>query len=194
MSPQTTQLLGAAATLYGLGGALSVLLQARRMHVRGTSGDVSVRFFAVYVGGFAVWLLYGLGIGDLPVIVVHAVGLLCGTVTLAVALRLRGPAAVGTPARSDAGLVGRERGPANLLRANRNAGAGRWASAPVRSSGRKLRSRARPDFPEAPTPEKTYGEQALRPSAKGALRPMTPTTPRSLLGTRNAAIAKEGAS
>ncbi len=74
MSPQTTQLLGAAATLYGLGGALSVLLQARRMHVRGTSGDVSVRFFAVYVGGFAVWLLYGLGIGDAPVIVVHAVG------------------------------------------------------------------------------------------------------------------------
>lgn len=99
MSPGTTQLLGAAATLYGLGGALSVLLQARRMHVRGTSGDVSVRFFAVYVGGFAVWLLYGLGIGDVPVIVVHAVGLVCGTVTLAVALRLRGPAAVATTTR-----------------------------------------------------------------------------------------------
>jgi uncharacterized protein with PQ loop repeat len=100
MSPETTQVLGAAATLYGLGGAFSVLLQARRMHLRGTSGDVSVRFFAVYVGGFAVWLLYGMGIGDVPIIVVHAVGLLCGTVTLAVALRLRGPAAVGTPARS----------------------------------------------------------------------------------------------
>jgi uncharacterized protein with PQ loop repeat len=100
MTPETTQLLGAAATLYGLGGALSVLLQARRMHARGTSGDVSVRFFAVYVGGFAVWLLYGIGIGDLPVIVVHAVGLVCGTVTLAVALRLRGPAAVAATSRS----------------------------------------------------------------------------------------------
>jgi uncharacterized protein with PQ loop repeat len=100
MSPETTQLLGAAATLYGLGGALSVLLQARRMHLRGTSGDVSVRFFAVYVGGFAVWLLYGLAIGDVPIIVVHAVGLLCGTVTLAVALRLRGPAAVAATSRS----------------------------------------------------------------------------------------------
>jgi uncharacterized protein with PQ loop repeat len=100
MTPEITQLLGAAATLYGLGGALSVLLQARRMHLRGTSGDVSVRFFAVYVGGFAVWLLYGIGIGDLPVIVVHAVGLVCGTVTLAVALRLRGPAAVAAMSRS----------------------------------------------------------------------------------------------
>jgi uncharacterized protein with PQ loop repeat len=103
MTTETTQLLGAAATLYGLGGALSVLLQARRMHVRGTSGDVSVRFFAVYVGGFAVWLLYGLGIGDVPVIVVHAVGLVCGTVTLAVALRLRGPTVVTTTSRSAGG-------------------------------------------------------------------------------------------
>ena len=70
------------------------------MHARGTSGDVSVRFFAVYVGGFAVWLLYGLGIGDVPIIVVHAVGLLCGTVTLAVALRLRRPAAVAATPRA----------------------------------------------------------------------------------------------
>src|SRR4028119_1138111 len=99
MTTETTQLLGAVATLSAVPGALSVLLQARRMHVRGTSGDVSVRFFAVYVGGFAVWLLYGIGIGDLAVIVVHAVGLLCGTVTLAVALRLRGPAGAGAAPR-----------------------------------------------------------------------------------------------
>jgi len=128
MSPQPTKLLGAAATLYGLGGALSVLLQARRMDARGTSGDVSVRFFAVYVGGFAVWLLYGIGIGDLPVIVVHAVGLVCGTVTLAVALRLRGPASASAGSRPAKG--GHD--PADLLRANRNTGAGRWASASVR--------------------------------------------------------------
>ena len=90
MTHETIQILGAAATLYGLGGALSVLLQARQMHVRGTSDDVSVRFLTVYVGGFAVWLLYGLGIGSVPIILVHAVGLLCGTATLAVALSLRG--------------------------------------------------------------------------------------------------------
>ena len=99
MTPETTQVLGTVATLYGLGGALSVLLQARRMHVRGTSGDVSARFFAVYVGGFAIWLLYGLGIGDVPIIVVHAVGLLCGAVTLTVALRLRRPAAAAATTR-----------------------------------------------------------------------------------------------
>jgi uncharacterized protein with PQ loop repeat len=89
MTHETIQIWGAAATLYGLGGALSVLLQARQMHVRGTSDEVSVRFLTVYVGGFAVWLLYGLGIGSVPIILVHAVGLLCGTFTLAVALSFR---------------------------------------------------------------------------------------------------------
>jgi hypothetical protein len=57
----------------------------------------------VYVGGFAVWLLYGMGIGDVPIIVVHAVGLVCGTVTLAVALRLRGPAAAVAATRQVSG-------------------------------------------------------------------------------------------
>ena len=104
MTPETTQVLGAAATLYGLGGALSVLLQARQMHVRGTSGDVSARFLTVYVGGFAIWLLYGLSIGDVPIILVHAVGLLCSAITLVVALRLRGPSAVAGTTR----LAGRD--------------------------------------------------------------------------------------
>lgn len=99
MSPGITQALGTAATIYGLGGALSVLLQARRMRVRGASDDVSAPFFAVYVGGFAIWLLYGIGIGDAPIVVVHAVGLVCGTVTLAVTLRLRKPVAVAATTR-----------------------------------------------------------------------------------------------
>ena len=190
MNPGTTQLLGAAATVYGLGGALSVLLQARRMHVRGTSGDVSVRFFTVYVGGFAVWLLYGIAIGDLPVIVVHAVGLVCGTVTLAVALGLRVPAAVETQAWSGAS-------PGQLPSFSARTatrGPGRGTASPFRPGGWKPGSRARPELLEAPAPEKTYGEQAPRPGATGALRPMPPPTPRSLLGARNAAIAKGGAS
>jgi MtN3 and saliva related transmembrane protein len=124
MTTETTQLLGAAATLYGLGGALSVLLQARRMLARGTSGDVSVRFFAVYVGGFAVWLLYGIGIGDAPVVVVHAVGLVCGAVTLAVALGLRGRGAEAATARP--------------------AGEGGAGARPGRRSGREPRHGARP--------------------------------------------------
>ena len=86
-----TAVMGGAAMVYGVGGALSVLLQARQMLARGASCDVSARFLGVYVGGYAIWLMYGFSLGNLPIISVHALGLACGVVTLVIALRLRGP-------------------------------------------------------------------------------------------------------
>ena len=91
MSFDTTQLLEIAATVYGIVGGLSVLLQARQMRARGSSCDVSLRFLATYVGGYAIWLLYGLSMQSLPIAAVNAVGLLSGAITLSVALKLRCP-------------------------------------------------------------------------------------------------------
>ena len=85
-----TQFLGTVATAYGVLGALKTLLQTRQMLARRTSREVSARFFASYTGGYAIWLTYGLSTGSLPLIVVDTVGLLCGGLTLAVALSLRG--------------------------------------------------------------------------------------------------------
>jgi len=85
-----TQFIGTAATAYGVLGALKTLLQTRQMLVRRSSRDVSAGFLASYVGGYAIWLAYGLSTGSIPLIVVDAVGLLCGGLTLTVALSLRG--------------------------------------------------------------------------------------------------------
>jgi uncharacterized protein with PQ loop repeat len=85
-----TQFLGTAATVYGVLAALKTLLQTRQMLTRRTSRAVSARFLASYTGGYAIWLTYGLSTGSLPLIVVDTVGLLCGGLTLAVALSLRG--------------------------------------------------------------------------------------------------------
>jgi uncharacterized protein with PQ loop repeat len=90
-SMNAAQIIGTVATLYGFGASWSILLQARQMRRRKSSCDVSARFFGAYVGGYAIWLLYGLTIASVPVIVVHAVGLVCGGVTLATVLALRGP-------------------------------------------------------------------------------------------------------
>jgi MtN3 and saliva related transmembrane protein len=90
MGITTVELLEMIATLYGVAAATAGLLQARQMLRRRRSCDVSARFFAAYAGGYAIWLLYGLSIGSVPLIVVDLVGLLCGAVTLAVTLRLRG--------------------------------------------------------------------------------------------------------
>jgi uncharacterized protein with PQ loop repeat len=84
------QLMGTVATLYGVGAAGTALLQARQVVRRGSSCEVSARFFATYAGGYAVWLLYGLSIGSLPLILVDTAGLLSGLVTLAITLRMRG--------------------------------------------------------------------------------------------------------
>jgi uncharacterized protein with PQ loop repeat len=89
----TPQIFALAATGYGVVAALAALaalLQTRQMLARRASCDVSARFFAAYVGGYAIWLLYGLSVGSFPLIVVDTVGLLCGGVTLGVALSLRG--------------------------------------------------------------------------------------------------------
>jgi uncharacterized protein with PQ loop repeat len=85
-----SQALAAAATAYGVVAALAALFQTRQMLTRRASCDVSARFFAAYAGGYAIWLLYGLSVGSVPLIVVDAVGLVCGGITLAVALSLRG--------------------------------------------------------------------------------------------------------
>ena len=85
-----TQFLGTVATAYGVLSALKTLLQTRQMLARRTSRDVSAGFLASYAGGYAIWLAYGLSTGSIPLIVVDTVGLLCGGLTLAVALSLRG--------------------------------------------------------------------------------------------------------
>ena len=91
MAPTTiSEVLACGATVYGTLAALAALLQTRNMLKRRASCDVSARFFAAYAGGYATWLVYGISIGSAPLIVVDAVGLLCGVLTLSVALSLRG--------------------------------------------------------------------------------------------------------
>ena len=58
---------------------------------RGTSEDVSLSFLGMYVAGYALWLVYGLTTGSLPLIIVDVAGVLSGTCTLALAVNLHGP-------------------------------------------------------------------------------------------------------
>jgi uncharacterized protein with PQ loop repeat len=90
MAGISADLLGTVATFYGVGAAASALLQARQIVRRGSSCGVSARFFATYAGGYAIWLLYGLSIGSVPLVLVDLVGLLCGGFTLSITLALRG--------------------------------------------------------------------------------------------------------
>jgi uncharacterized protein with PQ loop repeat len=82
-------LLGTVATAWGVVGAASSLLQARKWVRTESAESVSVGFLAKYLGGYVTWALYGLAIGSTPLIVVDIIGICASGVTVGTALRVR---------------------------------------------------------------------------------------------------------
>ena len=101
-------LLALIATAYGVCAAASSLLEAARLLRSGSSDEISLPFLGVLLGGYLVWLLYGIAAGDDPLIITDAVGLAAGTITLSIAARLRRRRAVRPDRRESIG--GREDG------------------------------------------------------------------------------------
>jgi uncharacterized protein with PQ loop repeat len=85
-------LLGAVATVWGVVGAASSLLQARKLVQTQSAESVSIGFLAKYLGGYLTWALYGLAIGSTPLIVVDLLGICASSVTVVTALRVRNAA------------------------------------------------------------------------------------------------------
>lgn len=82
-------LLGTVATAWGVVGAASSLLQARKMMLTQSAESVSFGFLAKYFGGYVAWALYGMAIGSTPLIVVDLLGICASGVTVVTALRVR---------------------------------------------------------------------------------------------------------
>jgi uncharacterized protein with PQ loop repeat len=81
--------LGPIAAGYGVIMALSPFLQMRRMLQTRSSADVSIAYLAVLVAGFALWIAYGLSLGNWALIVPNCVAFSVGLLVIAVAVRLR---------------------------------------------------------------------------------------------------------
>jgi uncharacterized protein with PQ loop repeat len=82
-------LLGTAATVRGVVGAFSSLLQARKLTRTRSAEPVSVGFLAKYLAGYMTWALYGMAIRSTPLIVVDLIGICTSSLTVGVALRVR---------------------------------------------------------------------------------------------------------
>lgn len=83
------QLLTILVTIYGIGGALSSLLQVRRMLQTGSSKDVSIPYFIISSGGYLIWLAYGIVAQDVALIIVDAIGICVSSITLTTIVTLR---------------------------------------------------------------------------------------------------------
>ena len=80
--------LSTCARLYGIAGSFSSLLQAAALVRAGSAREISIPFIAILTGGHAIWLAYGIGIPNVPLIVTDSVGRCCGLVTWITAVRL----------------------------------------------------------------------------------------------------------
>ena len=84
-----TTFLGTAGTLIGLVAAMSLLLQARRLARIGSACEVSIPVRLLALLGYAIWLAYGVAIGDVPLILVDLAGVVGAVLVLRVTLALR---------------------------------------------------------------------------------------------------------
>ncbi len=69
--------------------AVSPFLQMRRMLQTRSSADVSIAYLSVLEGGFALWVAYGVSLGNWALIVPNSVAFSVGLATIVVAVRLR---------------------------------------------------------------------------------------------------------
>lgn len=81
--------LGSAGTVIGLVAALSLLVQARRLARIGSACEVSIPVRFLALAGYAIWLAYGIVIGDVPLILVDLAGVVGAALVLRVTLVLR---------------------------------------------------------------------------------------------------------
>ncbi len=81
--------LGIGAAAWGIVMALSPVLQIRRILERRSSDDVSIGYFLVLLFGFALWIAYGLSIGNLILIIPNTVAVCVVVLTIVIARRFR---------------------------------------------------------------------------------------------------------
>ena len=84
-----TDILAVTAAAWGLLMALAPVLQIRRMLETRSSADVSLTWLAVLIVGFALWIAYGISLGNLALIVPNSVALAVGLITVGIAWQFR---------------------------------------------------------------------------------------------------------
>lgn len=72
------QILGYIATIYGSLMSSAYIFQIHKMYKRKSSADVSVITYSILLGGFIVWLVYGISINDFPIIITNSVAIVAG--------------------------------------------------------------------------------------------------------------------
>jgi MtN3 and saliva related transmembrane protein len=74
--------LALIASIFGLGMGFASFPQALKIFRRKSAKDVSPLTFLIFLVGGIVWLMYGLSIGNIPIVLAYSPGLLCSSLVL----------------------------------------------------------------------------------------------------------------
>ena len=74
MLASLTNQLALVAAVYGVVSSLSPTLQIIRMRRAGTAESLSRGYVMIGAGSYTIWFLYGLALGNVPLIVCDAIG------------------------------------------------------------------------------------------------------------------------
>lgn len=66
--------IGLLATLVGIGTSCSFFPQTAKMIKRKSSKDISLLTYSILGVGAIIWLIYGITIGDVPLITSYTIG------------------------------------------------------------------------------------------------------------------------
>ena len=80
-------ILAVLTTFTGTAMSCANLLQAHKIWKRRCSDDVSVHLFEVLFVGAGIWMLYGLSIGNYPIVIANAVGMIATGTVIALYLK-----------------------------------------------------------------------------------------------------------
>ncbi len=83
-----TNQLALIAAVYGVISSLSPSLQILRMRRAGSSESLSRSYVMIGAGGYMIWFMYGLALGNTPLIVADAIGAVMQLTVLFWAYRL----------------------------------------------------------------------------------------------------------
>jgi MtN3 and saliva related transmembrane protein len=84
--------LDATTALGYLAGTLTTIAfvpQVLKIHKTKSANDVSLRSFSVFCVGVALWLLYGIRMGEFPIIVTNGITLVLAIAILVLKIRYR---------------------------------------------------------------------------------------------------------
>jgi MtN3 and saliva related transmembrane protein len=86
MDDHVIQILGIAA---GVCTSLSLIPQVVKIVREKKANDISLTYLIVLLVGFTLWITYGIGKKDLPVIVTNVVSLIVNVVTLILGMKYK---------------------------------------------------------------------------------------------------------